>query len=132
MTGEILLDTNTVIDIFNDVPSAQNKFKQSDRVLLCSPVLGELFYGAFKSTKTAVNVARVERFATQLTVLSCDTDTARWFGKIKHGLIAKGRPIPVNDMWVAAVAKQHDLTVATRDQHFQEPPTRPVWHAHSI
>ncbi|MBN1284239.1 MAG: PIN domain-containing protein [Anaerolineae bacterium] len=39
-------------------------------------------------------------------------------GEIKNELQAKGRPIPENDIWIAAIAKQHDLTLATRDAHF--------------
>ncbi len=36
---------------------------------------------------------------------------------IKNGLLEKGKPIPENDIWIAAVAMQHDLTIATRDDH---------------
>ena len=53
-----------------------------------------------------------------MTILVCDTETARQYGRIKVELRRKGRPIPENDMWIAAVALQHGLTLATRDAHF--------------
>ncbi len=51
-------------------------------------------------------------------MLVCDEETARFYGVVKHSLLRKGRPIPENDMWIAASAWQHGLTVATRDGHF--------------
>jgi tRNA(fMet)-specific endonuclease VapC len=51
-------------------------------------------------------------------VLGCDTATARQYGRIKNALRARGRPIPDNDIWIAAIALQHDLTLLSRDRHF--------------
>jgi len=53
-------------------------------------------------------------------VLACDTETAREYGQIKNSLRAKGKPIPENDIWIAAIAIQYDLTLVTRDGHFTE------------
>jgi len=39
---------------------------------------------------------------------------------VKNALLAKGRPIPENDVWIAALARQHDLVLVTRDEHFAE------------
>jgi tRNA(fMet)-specific endonuclease VapC len=52
--------------------------------------------------------------------LLCDTETARRYGEVKNKLKLKGRPLPENDVWIAALALQHDLTLVTRDAHFQE------------
>ena len=49
-----------------------------------------------------------------------DTNTAREYGEIKSALQAEGRLIPENDIWIAAIAQQHDLTLVTRDEHFKE------------
>jgi tRNA(fMet)-specific endonuclease VapC len=53
-----------------------------------------------------------------VTVLPCDATTARLYGEIKASLRSKGRPIPENDIWNAAVAQQHGLSLVTRDEHF--------------
>jgi len=46
--------------------------------------------------------------------------TAAYYGKIKNNLRLKGKPIPENDIWIAAAALQNNLTVITRDKHFLE------------
>jgi tRNA(fMet)-specific endonuclease VapC len=51
-------------------------------------------------------------------VLACDAETAQHYGRIRNVLLAKGRPIPENDIWIAASARQHGLTLVTRDGHF--------------
>ncbi len=43
-----------------------------------------------------------------------------WYGEIKDRLRKKGRPIPENDIWIAAIAFQHDLILISRDEHFRE------------
>ena len=63
---------------------------------------------------------RIDEFAASCAVLGCDIDTSRHYGQIKHSLRLKGRPIPENDIWIAAVAQQHGLTVVSRDAHFEE------------
>lgn len=83
-------------------------------------VLGELYYGAYKSTRVTENLLKIDEFATTGTILVSDKRTAREYGEIKSRLRAKGRPIPENDIWIAAIAKQHVLTLVTRDAHFGE------------
>lgn len=55
-----------------------------------------------------------------VSVLPVNTATAAHYGIIKAALRAKGHPIPENDIWIAAVALQHDLPVVSRDEHFRE------------
>ena len=57
--------------------------------------------------------------AAATSVLSCDLGTAHVYGEVKDELRLKGRPIPENDVWIAAVARQHGLMLVTRDEHFQ-------------
>ncbi len=65
-------------------------------------------------------LSRLGDFASCNSVLPCDTDTASFYGLIKKRLLEKGKPIPENDIWIAAVAYQHSLTVISRDDHFNE------------
>ena len=62
----------------------------------------------------------MNEFAESCSVLICDTETSRQYGEIKNLLRAKGRPTPENDIWIAAIAKQHKLTLVSRDDHFKE------------
>ena len=66
------------------------------------------------------NVAQVDEPVAASVILGCNADTARRYGEVKSALRLKGRPIPENDLWIAAIALEHDLDVATRDAHFAE------------
>ncbi len=120
MSGSYLLDTNVVIAFFSGEPSVVDRFNAADEILLTSTVVGELFFGAQKSARAEANLARVENLIDRVVVLECNTETARHYSQIKNTLRMKGRPIPENDIWIAAVAVQYDLTLATRDAHFAE------------
>ena len=80
--------------------------------------IGELFVGAFGSTQSEQALQAVELFARSATVIPTDSSTARIYGQIKDEMRRRGRPIPENDVWIAALAIQHDLTLITRDAHF--------------
>jgi len=119
MSGRVLLDTNIVIALFAKEAVVQQRLAAADEVFVSSIVLGELYYGAQKSSRVETNIARVSSFATANAILVCDTATAQYYGAIKNHLRAKGHLIPENDIWIAATAKQHQLTLVTRDGHFQ-------------
>jgi tRNA(fMet)-specific endonuclease VapC len=118
MNGRYLLDTNIVIAVFANEAVVRQQLAGAGEVFVPSIVLGELYYGAQKSARIASNLTRVDEFAANNTVLVCDTETARQYGEIKSELRAKGRPIPENDIWIAAIVKQYQLTLVTRDGHF--------------
>lgn len=120
MPGRLLLDTSVVIDLLRGDARIQQQVAAAAEVFLSTVVLGELYYGAERSGRRDVVVAQVEALAAAATVLPCDTGTARVYGRIKDRLRTKGRPLPENDIWIAAVALQHDLALAARDAHFLE------------
>ena len=120
MSGKYLLDTNIIIALFADDTVVKDQLGQADQVFVPSIVIGELYYGAHRSGHVKENLARIDEFAFNNVVLGCDTETARRYGEIKYTLQAKGRPIPENDIWIAAIALQHDLTLVTRDAHLGE------------
>ncbi len=120
MAGRYLPDTNVVIALFAGDSSVLNRIGEADEIFASIAVLGELYYGAQKSARSEANAARVDSFAAGNTVLVCDHDTARRYSEVKAALRAKGRMIPENDLWIAATALQHGLTLVTRDAHFGE------------
>jgi len=113
-------DTNIVIALFDADEAVLANLDLALEVFVPAIVLGELFFGAAKSARRVENVAKVERFAAASSVLACDVQVAREYGRLKQDLRAKGRPLPENDLWIAATANRHELTVVTRDQHFGE------------
>lgn len=89
-------------------------------IYVASTTIGELYFGAYKSQRVAQNVQNIREFVQVATVLPVTEQTADGYGQIKTALQAKGRPIPENDIWIAAAAMEHGLILATRDAHFQE------------
>ncbi len=120
MSGNYLLDTNIIIALFAGEEEVRSSFAQADAVLISSIVVGELCYGARKSSRTTENLERIDELVAESTVLICDVETAQHYGEVKNKLRLKGRPLPENDVWIAALALQHNLILATRDAHFQE------------
>src|SRR5215510_7305324 len=112
MTGKFLLDTNIVIALLADEEAVKQRLTMAREVFVPVIVLGELYYGAKKSAWSAKNIARIEEFAARNSVLLCDLPTAQHYGQIKHNLRAKGRTIPENDIWIAALTLQHNLILA--------------------
>jgi tRNA(fMet)-specific endonuclease VapC len=118
--GRYLLDTNIVTALFKEDAAVHAQLAAADQVLLPSTVLGELYYGAARSGRPEKNLERIEEFAATCILLAVDHHTARVYGQIKDELTTRGRPIPDNDLWIASIARQHDLVLVTRDLHFSE------------
>lgn len=118
MNGRFLLDTNIIISLFAKDPQIHDRIANVQEVFVPCIAIGELYFGAYKSVKIQENIARIDEFALNNTVLSCNTETARKYGDIKNRLKDKGQPIPDNDIWIAAIAQQYALTLVTNDTHF--------------
>ena len=120
MNGRYLLDSNIVIAFFAGEARVRNSLAMAQEVFLPSTGIGELYYGAQKSGKPNENIARIDELVLTNVVLACDSETARQYGGIKNTLRIKGHPLPENDIWIAALARQHGLTLVTRDTHFEQ------------
>ena len=119
-SGRFLLDTNIVIALLDGDDEELSNLDRAPEVFIPAVALGELFFGAAKSGRPAENTAKVERFAAGRAIVPCDLDVAREYGRVKQRLKEKGRPLPENDMWIAAAAKRHEMILITRDRHFHE------------
>lgn len=117
-TGSFVLDTNILIALLAEEAAVVRGVQDAEAVYVPAIALGELHYGARKSARARDNVLRVSALAAASAVLSCDAATAASYGELKAALRAKGTPIPENDLWIAALARQHQLTLVSRDAHF--------------
>lgn len=120
MSGRYLLDTNIIIALFANDIAVNNQLVNAEEIFIPSVAIGELFYGARKSGRSQGNLKRIEEFIARNTVIGCDVETARKYGEVKNRLRLKGRPLPENDIWIAAIGIQYNLILVTRDAHFQE------------
>ena len=111
-----LLDANAVIALLNDTTSPiarrVRRFTSGD-FGVSAVVIHELYYGAFKSQRVEINVARVD--ALQFPVLEFDLEDARQAGEIRAQLASKGTPIGPYDVLIAGQAKARNLTLVTHN-----------------
>jgi tRNA(fMet)-specific endonuclease VapC len=113
-----LLDTSPCIEILRDRHSqAREKLEQNDPsdVYLCSIVIAELFYGARKSEHVGKNLALVKEFCAPFVSLPFDDRCADQYGMIRADLEKIGMRIGANDLFIAAIAKTHDLILVTNN-----------------
>jgi tRNA(fMet)-specific endonuclease VapC len=85
-----------------------------------SIVLGELYVGINRVLNKPKHLKMLHSFLELSQVIAIDEGTAIHYGEIVALLYKKGKPIPTNDVWIAAIAKQYELTLVTRDKHFNE------------
>lgn len=121
---EYLIDTNIVVDFFK---GDSNIIKQLSvrEIFVPSIVVGELYFGAYASSfvdSQTKRLSEIAYFVEKYTVLKISRDTSDHYGRIKAQLKAMGTPIPENDIWIAALAKEHNLQVVTKDKHFTHIP----------
>jgi tRNA(fMet)-specific endonuclease VapC len=127
MNGKYLLDTNAVIAFLRNDEKIVKKIKEQAEVYMPVTVVGELYFGAFKSKKREENLKKISNLLEDIIVLENNVQTARFYGEIKKILKEKGKPIPENDIWIAAIAKQYDLLLITTDIHFNEIEDLPLY-----
>jgi tRNA(fMet)-specific endonuclease VapC len=118
MSGRHLLDTNVLIALFRLDREVREKVGASTQLYVSVTVTGELYYGAGQSRHSAENVRRFEQFLATAVVLDIDMQTAQHYGAMKSALRAAGSPISENDLWIAASARRHGLSLVSRDAHF--------------
>jgi tRNA(fMet)-specific endonuclease VapC len=90
MNGKYCLDTNVIIALFGGNEKVLANLTQVNEVFVSSTVLGELFYGALKSVRIQENLKKIDDFAMDCTIISCDAETAAEYGRIKVELAQKG------------------------------------------
>jgi len=116
---EILFDTNAIASFLLNPGDVARSLPYGSRFLVSLITLGELHYGARNSTRVARNLAKLGELKSEFRILLPDEQTAEAYAEVRVQLRRKGRPIPSNDVWIAAIALQHKLPLLTRDTHFR-------------
>ncbi|MGF7078680.1 type II toxin-antitoxin system VapC family toxin [Mucilaginibacter sp. UYCu711] len=121
MTGSnVFLDTSIVIELFSGNQIVADKINEQPAFYISSIVLGELYIGINRVANKTKHLQKLNSFLDLCIVLDIDKTTAQFFGEITATLYKKGKPIPTNDVWIAASVKQHDLILVSMDSHFVE------------
>ena len=116
--GSVLLDTNVVVAHLRNDPELTERLRGAPAIWVPWVVLGELHYGALRAQRREAQMALIRDFLQTATLLMPDRSTSEWYGQVKAELARIGKLIPDNDIWIAAMARQFDLPLVTRDAHF--------------
>jgi len=120
--SRVLIDTNAYSALMGGDERIALVLARQEAVLLSPVVIAELYDGFLNGTRNAENRDILNRFRDRpRTVCVPITDqTAEWFAEIKRMLRKKGRPIPINDVWIAASCMEHGAALLTLDARFAE------------
>lgn len=117
----VALDTNRLTDLLGGDLQLGGWLETCERVCVPLFVLAEIKSGFLAGSRQQQNEAGLIRLLSQPTaeVLLPDRETAEHYARLWLQLKRAGKPVPSNDLWIAALALQHDLTLVTRDRHFE-------------
>jgi len=114
----VILDTNAVSALFAGDEAVEKVLRGETRLHLPTIVLGEYRYGILRSRHREQLGLLLATLSAESHVLAVDAETAEHYASVRDELRRQGTPIPENDVWIAAQARQHRLPVVSRDRHF--------------
>lgn len=115
-----LLDSSAYTAFTRGHPGVEQALRRVREIYLNPVVVGELQYGFRWGSRREKNESLFEQFRSsrRVDLVPIDEDTSGCYVEISLALRRAGRPIPTNDIWIAASALQHGLGLITTDQHF--------------
>jgi len=115
----LLLDTNAYVAFTLPNAKVQAIVHRSRQLLLTYVTLAELRAGFLLGDRERQNEKQLQKFLSQgVRVLYPDDSTTHHYARLFQQLRKQGTPIPTNDIWIAAIALQHDLVLCTGDRDF--------------
>jgi tRNA(fMet)-specific endonuclease VapC len=114
----MILDTNALSAAADDDPSVVAILARADQLAIPVIVLGEYRYGIAQSRHRTSYERWVAGLLNDCLVLDINEPTTRHYAEITLELKKMGKPIPTNDIWIAALCRQHSIPLLSRDRHF--------------
>ncbi len=114
----MILDTNAVSALLWGDPALAERLADAHRHHIPVIVIGEFRYGLLRSRHRRSLGLLLDSLVRESMVLRIDETTAHTYAEVREELREHGRPIPENDVWIAALARQHEEPVVSRDEHF--------------
>lgn len=117
-----LLDTSIVVWLLRGRTGVVERAKKDPDICISWVTHAELLIGAMRKSAAKGVLAQVTKFSDSVKVLFPDCVTCDRYANIQTHLLSEGTPIPSNDLWIAALAIQHELVLVTSDEHFRAVP----------
>lgn len=119
----MILDTNALSAFAEGIASVVARLTTADELHVPAIVLGEYRFGIATSRRRREYEAWLARGRAFWNVLPIVEETAAHYAAVRQQLRKAGTPLPANDVWIAALACQHDLPILSRDTHFDAVPS---------
>lgn len=114
----MILDTNGLSAFADGDKKLEPILARADEIAIPVIVIGEYGYGIGQSRHRLRYEKWLLEILPRIRVLTVDAATASEYAKVRRDLKQTGQPIPANDAWIAAIARQHKLPLLSRDKHF--------------
>ena len=114
----VILDTNALSALFRGDERLAEVLGDARHHHIPAVVVGEYRYGLLRSSRRAALAGLLETLLQESVLLPIGNTTTRHYAEVRDQLRRDGSPIPENDVWIAALARQHRLAVVSRDRHF--------------
>ena len=120
--GAVALDTNAYTAFKLGRPEAREIIRSAGSIGLSAVVVGELLAGFAAGNRVARNRAEFGQFLSspRVQIMAVTETTADYYARVFAALRRKGRPVPTNDLWIAASALEHGQKLYSYDGHFAE------------
>lgn len=115
----VILDTNAFSAFVDGDEMLVKTLANESELVLPIVVLGEFLYGIQGSRLRGIYEAWIKAHLALFTLSPLVRETAESYAEIRRELKTAGKPIPTNDLWIAAMSRSHGLPLATRDRHFR-------------
>jgi predicted nucleic acid-binding protein len=114
----MIVDTNALSAAADSDPAVLAILGRAEQMAIPVIVLGEYRYGIAQSRKRASYESWLTGLLRDCLVLDINEPTTQHYAQIVLDLKRLGKPIPTNDLWIAALCRQHSLPLLSRDRHF--------------
>jgi len=118
----VILDTNGLLALAEGEPGLEPCLRKAAQVAIPVIVLGEYRYGISQSRNHVHYEQWLAEYLSSFRILDVDERTAISYSAVRRELKKAGTPIPSNDVWIAALCRQHSLPLLSRDRHFDAVP----------
>jgi tRNA(fMet)-specific endonuclease VapC len=112
------IDSNIAIYLLNGKEDVFKKLEDYQTLYIPITVVGELLYGALNSAKPDINIQKYKLFFASCITLDINNIVAEHYSYIRKELKNIGKPIPENDIWIAATCLAYEVSFITSDKHF--------------
>lgn len=117
--SDLALDTNAVSALLEGDVALLERLDGIDRFALPVIVVGEYRFGLQRSRHRKRLAAMLDELVAESDLLVVDDHTTVHYAQVREALRVKGHPLPENDVWIAALCRQHERTLVSRDSDFQ-------------